>query len=175
MKRWAKPFVFLLPLCAFLQGCATILATQLPVARPPEELVSGVTQARVDYVYGAPIAAGMSADNREYVEQVKFVDGVRVGWKITRICVHVWLDLNTFFIWEVPGTLYESLQSYPEYVYFLVYDKENQLVRAVPADSPEGEAFMNLPWAVQSFDLWRDCDGINVTPSPLRLAPEMRP
>jgi hypothetical protein len=168
-------FLFLLPMMLLSQGCAMFMACDLPVARPPEALVQGVSQARVDHIYGSPIAAGMSADNTEYIEQVEFVDGVPMGWKFARIFIHVGLDVNTFFLWEIPGTIIESCNAtYPEYTYYLVYDKDNTLVRAIPADSEEGAAISKLPWVNHSFKLWEDCDGVNRTPSALRLTPEQR-
>jgi hypothetical protein len=172
MKKWF--FLVLLPVLLLCQGCAMKMACNLPVARPPEKLVPGIAQSRVDRIYGAPIAAGMGNDQQTYIEQVKFIDGVPMGWKFARIFIHVGLDLNTFFIWELPGTIIESRYAiYPEHTYFLVYDKENLLVRAIPETSLEGADIAKLSWVKHSFNL-KECNGVNREVTPLRLAPEQR-
>lgn len=156
-------------ICGSLSGCAIIMSSTLPVERSPDRLVEGMTQVRVDRTYGAPIAAGMSADNAEYIEQIQFVDGTPVGWKIARIHIHSILDACTLFLWELPGTIIESCNSdYPEYIYFVIYDDENRVVRKVAFDSPEGQQLAQLPWASRGIDLWEECDGVNTTPPPNR-------
>lgn len=37
---------------------------------------------------------------------------------------------------------------YPIYVYFVIYDENNQIVRTVNADTPEGKKYMALDWSV---------------------------
>lgn len=106
------------------------------------------------------------------INRVFFSASIR---KFARIFIHVGLDLNAYFLWEFPGTIIESVNStYPEYTYYLVYDKENNLVRAIPGDSEEGGCISNYSWVNHTFDLWRDCDGVNEVPTSLRLAPEQR-
>lgn len=164
-------------MCCALSGCSILMSSTLPVERSPERLVEGMTQARVDRTYGAPIAAGMSADNKEYIEQIQFVDGTPVGWKIARIHIHSILDALTCFLWEIPGTIIEcNYSDYPEYTYFVVYDDNNCVVRTIPFTSPEGQALAKLPWASQGIDLWEECDGINTTPpANRRAAPTVAP
>lgn len=135
-----KALLLILPACLLLQGCAIMMSSTLPVARPPERLNDGLTQQQVDRMYGAPIAAGMSAGGAEYVEQIQFVNGTPIGRKVMRIVAHSVLDALTCFIWELPGTFIEAAHSeYPEETYFVIYDAANRVVRAVPADSPEGQ------------------------------------
>lgn len=149
------------------------MSSTLPVERAPERLVEGMTQARVDRTYGAPIAAGMCAENKEYIEQIQFVDGTPVGWKIARIHIHSILDSWTLFLWELPGTLIEACYAdYPEHIYFVIYDDENCVVRKVAFDSPEGQRLAQLPWASKGIDLWGECDGVNRVPTKdRRVAP----
>ena len=102
----------------------------------------------VDRIYGHPVAVGLSSDGKDYIEQIQFVDGVPWGWKIGRIVVHCALDNWTFFLWEFVGFPFELLNSeYPEYVYYVIYDDSNNVVKVIPQDSPEGRKIAALPWS----------------------------
>ena len=118
-------------------------------SRPPEALSKGTNRAWVDMVYGAPIALGVTEDGREYIEQIQFVDGIRVGWRIFRLCAHVTLDVCTFGIWEVIAFPYElyTQKHYLEYSYFVVYDTQNKVVRKIGIDTAEGQKLLKMPWA----------------------------
>lgn len=169
---YSKRLLFILPFCLAFQGCAIIMSSNLPVARPPEKLDDRIHQDVVDQTYGAPLAAGMSEDGTEYIEQIQFIDGVPMGWKIARIITHSVLDAATYFIWEIPGTIIETANSsYPEYAYFVIYDSENYVVRTIPYDSYEGERLAQLPWASPKVDLEGDYDGVNRIPTASRLYP----
>lgn len=172
----AKKLLLLLPFCLLLQGCAIVMSSTLPVARPPERLNDGLTQQQVDRMYGAPIAAGMSAGGAEYVEQIQFVNGTPIGRKVMRIVAHSVLDALTCFIWELPGTFIEAAHAdYPEETYFVIYDAANRVVRAVPADSPEGQQLAALPWASKGIDLWtEELEGVNRVPTADRRLPAER-
>ncbi|MDO5462803.1 MAG: hypothetical protein Q4F99_04905 [bacterium] len=162
-------------MCCSFSGCAIIMSSTLPVERSPERLVAGMSQERVDRTYGAPIATGMSADNKEYIEQIQFIDGTPVGWKIARIHIHSFLDSWTFFLWEIPGTIIEMCNDdYSEYTYFVIYDDEDNVVRKVPLNSPEGCTLSALPWASKEIDLWEKCDGVNTTPPKHRRQPQIK-
>lgn len=155
----------------FIQGCAIIMATKLPLDRDPEELVSGRIQGSIDRKYGYPVAAGMSADGREYIEQVQFVDGIHMHWKVTRIVTHAVLDDLTIFLWEFIGTPIElCCDDYPEYVYYLVYDDKNRLVRKIDRNSPEGEELAKLKWSAPILPT----SNINRPPTVYRIPPEER-
>ena len=137
---------------SLLSGCAIVMASKLPIARPPSRLSPGVERAFVDRNYGYPIAGGLSEDG-EYVEELQFVDGVPIGWKVARFCIHSVLDACTYCIWELLGTPIElANMNYPTYVYYVVYDSEGKVVSAVPADSEEGRAFAKLPWSSPPVD-----------------------
>lgn len=132
-----------------LAGCSIIKAARQPLDRPPEKIIPGRTQKSVDRIYGYPVAVGMSADGKEYVEQLQFVDGIPWGWKITRIVVHSVLDSCTYFLWEFIGFPIELINSdYPEYIYYVVYDDNNNVIKAVSQDSIEGRKYATLPWSV---------------------------
>ena len=172
MKK--RLLLLLVPLTLLFQGCAILMASGLPTARSPEHLTPGKTQAAIDLFYGCPIAAGYSDDGLEYIEQIQFIDGCPIGWKVARICIHSVLDACTYFLWEIPGFIIEASNFYyPEHTYFLVYNANNELVRAIPLHSPEGQTLANLPWASESVNL-RAMKGINRTPTPQRIAPGLR-
>ena len=63
-----------------LNGCSIIKAARQPLDRPPEAIVPGRTQTSMDKIYGQPVAVGMSADGKDYIEQLQFVDGIPWGW-----------------------------------------------------------------------------------------------
>lgn len=131
-----------------LGGCSIIMASKLPIARPPEKLVEGVDRDFVDGHYGYPLAIGKN-DAGLYTEQIQFIDGTPIGWKIARCCIHGGLDACTWFLWEFIGTPIELCNmKYPIYVYFVIYDENNQIVRTVNADTPEGKKYMALDWSV---------------------------
>lgn len=132
-----------------LAGCSIIKAARQPLDRPPEKIIPGRTQKSVDRIYGYPVAVGMSADGKEYVEQLQFVDGIPWGWKIGRIVAHSVLDGCTYFLWEFIGFPIELINSdYPEYIYYVVYDDNNNVIKAVSQDSVEGRKYATLPWSV---------------------------
>ena len=131
-----------------LTGCSIIKAARQPLDRPPEKIIPGRTQKSIDRIYGCPVAVGMSEDGKEYIEQLQFVDGIPCGWKITRIVVHSVLDSCTWFLWEFVGFPIELLNSdYPEYIYYVVYDDNNNVIKAVSQDSVEGHKYASLPWS----------------------------
>ena len=130
-----------------VQGCSIILASTLPLSRPPGKLLPGKPQEEVDRQYGRPIAAGMSPGGL-YIEQVQFVDGVTVGTKVFCICLNSFADALTLFFWEPFGTIAEaSSRNFTEYVFYIVYNEQNQIVRVVPENSEEGHYFALLSWA----------------------------
>ena len=134
-----------------LNGCSIIKAATQPRSRPPEAIVPGITQASIDKIYGEPMAVGMSADGKEYIEQLQFVDGIPLGWKIGRIAVHSILDGCTFFLWELVGFPIEVINSdHPEYIYYVVYDDNDNVIRAIPQDSEEGLRLATLPWSASN-------------------------
>jgi hypothetical protein len=134
---------------SLLTGCSIIKAARQPLDRPPEDIVPGRTQASMDKIYGHPVAVGMSADGKEYIEQLQFVDGIPWGWKIGRIAAHSILDGCTYFLWEFIGFPIELINSdYPEYIYYVVYDDNNNVIKAVSQDSVEGRKYATLPWSV---------------------------
>lgn len=131
-----------------LGGCSIIMASRLPISRPPEKLVEGVERAFVDGHYGYPLAIDRN-DAGLYTEQIQFIDGTPVGWKIARCCIHGGLDACTYFLWEFIGTPIELCNmKYPVYVYFVIYDENNRIIRTVNADTPEGKKYMALDWSV---------------------------
>lgn len=128
-------------------GCAIMMSAKLPIARPPQNLVQGMTMQEVDRAYGFPIAAGTFENG--HVEQLQFVDGVPIGWKVARFCIHTALDCCTYCIWELVGTPLEMAnRDFKTYVYFVIYDADDKVVRTVDAASPEGRRLAALPWAV---------------------------
>jgi hypothetical protein len=138
-----------------LNGCSIIKAASQPRSRPPEAIVPGITQASIDKIYGEPMAVGMSADGKEYIEQLQFVDGIPLGWKIGRIAVHSILDGCTFFLWELIGFPIEVINSdHPEYVYYIVYDDNDNVIRAIPQDSEEGLRLATLPWSASKQECY---------------------
>lgn len=139
---------YLLGIILLLQGCSIITASRQPLSRPPEELIEGSSRDWVDNKYGYPIATGFTADGTEYVEQIQFVDGVPMGWKVFRIVLHSVADNFTYFLWEFIGFPMElALGNHPEYVYYLVYDENDQLVRKIPEESIEGRSLSKLEWS----------------------------
>lgn len=139
---------YLLGIILLLQGCSIITASMQPLSRPPEKLNEGSYRDWVDNKYGYPIATGFTADGTEYVEQIQFVDGVPMGWKVFRIVLHSVADNLTYFLWEFIGFPMElALGSHPEYVYYLVYDENDQLVRKIPEESMEGRSLSKLEWS----------------------------
>ena len=148
----ALRFTFAAAALSLLSGCAIVMASKLPIARPPNRLAPGVERAFVDRNYGYPVAGGLSEDG-ECVEQLQFVDGVPIGWKVARFCTHTVLDICTYGIWELLGTPIElANMNYPTYIYYVLYDSEGRIVKAVPADSEEGRAFSRLPWSSPYVD-----------------------
>lgn len=141
-------FVLLCASAIFMEGCSIVMATKLPIARPPAELQPGMKMSFVDNRFGFPVAVGLTRDG-EYAEQLQFVDGVSIGWKTARYCIHGTLDACTYCLWELIGTPIELMnRDYPVYVYYVVYDEDGVIKRVVPSDSPEGYEFSKLPWAV---------------------------
>lgn len=101
----------------------------------------------IDSKYGFPIAMGEDYDGF-HAEQIQFIDGVHLGWKITRFSVHTFLDGLTYGLWEFLGTSDELLnREYPIYVYYIVYDEHNRVVKKVYANSEEGIAYSKLNWS----------------------------
>lgn len=132
---------------AVTSGCAIVMASKLPIARPPSQLTPYVDREFVDHHYGFPVAIGISKRGN-YTEQIQFIDGVSIGEKTARYCIHGALDALSYCIWEVVGTPYEMLNSdFKTYVYFIEYDSENRIISAVDADSPDGADYKDLPWA----------------------------
>ena len=128
-------------------GCSIIKSSVQPLDRPPERIVEGLAQSSVDKIYGYPVAVGMNEDGKEYIEQIQFVDGIPWGWKIGRVAMHCLFDSCSFSLWEFIGFPFELINSnYPEYIYFVVYDDGNNVIRAIPQDSPEGRQISALPW-----------------------------
>lgn len=128
-------------------GCAIVMASKLPIARPPAQLAPDVDREFVDHHYGFPVAIGISKQGN-YTEQIQFIDGVSIGEKTARYCIHGALDALSYCIWEVVGTPYEMMNSdFKTYVYFIEYDSENRIISAVDADSPAGADYKDLPWA----------------------------
>ena len=138
-----------------LNGCSIIKAASQPQSRPPEAIVPGLTQASMDKIYGQPVSVGMSADGKEYIEQLQFVDGIPLGWKIGRIATHTILDGCTFFLWELIGFPIEVINSdHPEYIYYVVYDDNDNVIRAIPLDSEEGLRLATLPWSASKQECY---------------------
>ena len=138
-----------------LNGCSIIKAARQPQSRPPEAIVPGLTQASMDKIYGQPVSVGMSADGKEYIEQLQFVDGIPWGWKIGRIATHTILDGCTFFLWELIGFPIEVINSdHPEYIYYVVYDDNDNVIRAIPLDSEEGLRLATLPWSASKQECY---------------------
>lgn len=128
------------------------MAAKLPVARPPSELSQGQTMAYVDRRFGYPIAMGDDADGY-HVEQLQFVNGIPVGWKVARFCMHGVLDACTYCLWELVGTPLElASRNYKTEVFYVVYDEEGKIVRSVSADSAEGAQFAHLNWSKPFID-----------------------
>ena len=127
-----------------------MLASRLPVERPPQDLRPGVDRGWVDSNYGYPVAAGDDG-NGVLVEQVQFVDGVPKSWKSMRIVIHSSLDYVSFCIWEIVGTpleLFSLALGNPSYTYYLIYDEDGKLKRVIAADTEEGRRYSQMPWAV---------------------------
>ena len=127
-----------------------IMAGHLPDARPPEEIRVGLNRAFIDRNYGFPIAFNVD-DSGCVVEQIQFVDGVSKESKQSRIVLHGALDYCTFCIWELVATPFELCAwaiGYPTYVYFLEFDENERLVRAVNADSAEGQRYLEQAWTI---------------------------
>lgn len=129
-------------------GCSIYMASTLPIARSPENLRAEMTMEQVDSKYGFPIAMGVNSEGC-HTEQIQFIDGVRIGWKVARFCTHSVLDALSYGLWEFIGTPYEALnRNYPIYVYYVIYDEQNRVVRKVNADSDEGRQLSKLNWTV---------------------------
>jgi hypothetical protein len=138
-----------------LNGCAIIKAASQPRSRPPEDIIPGRTQVSVDAVYGHPVAVGMSADGKEYIEQIQFVDGISLRGKIVRVVLHTMLDCCTYFLWELVGFPIEVINSdHPEYIYYVVYDDNDNVIRAIPQDSEEGLRLATLPWSASNQECY---------------------
>ena len=132
-----------------ISGCAIICALAGPDSAPPDGLKKGVTQREVDTIYGYPVAVGMSTDGSEYVEQVQFIDGSTPEAKLFRFLIYAICDAGTYMFTELLFFPIEmSIQEqHGRYVYFIVYDDENKIVRAMDIDSSEGRMLYALPWA----------------------------
>lgn len=129
-------------------GCSVYMSATLPIARPVEYLQPGSYMGDIDGKFGYPIAAGEDFDG-VYSEQIQFIDGVPIGWKVFRFCAHTTCDALTYCLWEFVGTPIELMNNdYPIYTYYLVYDDQGKLIRAVPGDSEEGRKFATLKWTV---------------------------
>jgi hypothetical protein len=86
-------------------------------------------------------------------EQIQFIDGIPIGWKVVRFCTHGVLDAATYFLWEFIGTPLELYYSdYPTYVYYVIYDSDGKIVRAVDAQTPEGREYSKLQWTLPFVD-----------------------
>lgn len=128
-------------------GCAIVMSSTLPIARPPKNIVQGMSMREVDRAYGFPVAAGELESG--HIEQLQFIDGVPIGWKVARFCIHTVLDGCTYCLWELLGTPIEMAnRDFTTYVYFVIYDADGKVVRTVDAASPEGRRLAALPWAV---------------------------
>ena len=136
-------------------GCAVFLADNLPTARPPDKICTrdnrnSSDRDRIDRDYGYPIAFKVE-DNGHVMEQIQFADGVSENTKRSRICLHYVLDYCTICLWELVATPFELCTwaiGYPTYVYFLEFDTNGKLVRAVNADSAEGQGYRKQPWTI---------------------------
>lgn len=151
MKRfWIQNILILsISLSAFVfSGCSIYMAANLPIERPPSGLYTGKSMVEVDGRYGFPVAVGTTVDG-EYAEQIQFIDGVSIGWKTARWCIHSTLDALSYCLWEFIGTPIEwANKDYPIYVYYIIYDSEGNIIRAVDRNSPEGVEISKLPWTV---------------------------
>ncbi len=147
MTRWLS-----FSLLTLLSGCSIVMSSKLPIDRPPEELTAGVSMAYVDHRFGYPIACGLDSGGN-YAEQIQFIDGIPIGWKVARFCTHGVLDAATYFLWEFIGTPLELYYSdYPTYVYYVIYDSDGKIVRAVDAQTPEGREYSKLQWTLPFVD-----------------------
>lgn len=156
--------IYLLGIILLLQGCAIITASMQPLSRPPEKLIEGSHRDWVDNKYGYPIATGFTADGTEYVEQIQFVDGIPMGDKVCRIVLHSVADGLTYFLWEFIGFPLElALGGHPEYVYYLVYDENDQLVRKIPEETIEGMSLSKLEWSSPRLptERWRRAPSVS--------------
>lgn len=139
--------LFMLPL---LNGCAILMSAQIPEERPPSGLRAGLTRYYVDKHYGYPIAATEPGNDGNW-EKICFVDGLSYEARHARQVVHVSLDVCTYYIWEVIGTPFELCAlaiGYPEYVYYLKWDRDGKLVEAINGDDEDGKKLSkSLKWA----------------------------
>ena len=139
--------LFVLPL---LNGCAILMSAQIPEERPPSGLRAGLTRYYVDKHYGYPIAATEPGNDGNW-EKICFVDGLSYEARHARQVVHVSLDVCTYYIWEVIGTPFELCAlaiGYPEYVYYLKWDRDGKLVEAINGDDEDGKKLSkSLKWA----------------------------
>lgn len=134
-------------LVLLFQGCSIIQSASQPLSHSPENIQIGCHRDWVDSNYGYPIATGFTEDGTEYVEQIQFVDGTPIGWKVFRITLHSVADTFTCFLWEFIGFPMEvALSNHSEYVYYLVYDERNHLVRKMAEDTEEGRLISKLAW-----------------------------
>jgi hypothetical protein len=127
-----------------------MMASNVPVERPPEDLKAGVERSWVERNYGYPLAFDIN-DAGGVVEQIQFVDGVPKDDKRFRVVLHTSLDYCTLCIWEIIGTPFELCMQaggYPTYVYFLEYDDGGKLVRAVDSNSQDGIRYRGQQWTV---------------------------
>ena len=136
----------LLPL---LSGCAILMSSHLPLERSPAGLCAGVRRCDVDRGYGFPVAAAVTDEKGEVVEKIHFVDGVPKANRDTRMIVHGTLDYCTFCLWELVGTPFELCAmaiGHPKYVYYIVYDADGKIVKAVDGATEEGKMYQSLSW-----------------------------
>jgi len=127
-----------------------MMASSIPIERSPANLCAGVDRSWVERNYGLPVAFDIDGAGR-VVEQIQFVDGASEDWKHFRIIWHSTFDYCTYCIWEIAGTPFEVCMwaiGYPTYVYFLEYDENGKLVRAVDSKSADGQRYLSQPWAV---------------------------
>lgn len=133
-------------------GCSVYMSATLPIARSVEYLQPGCYMGDVDRKFGYPIAVGEDF-NGDHSEQIQFIDGVPIGWKVFRFCAHSTCDALTYCLWEFVGTPIELVnRDFPTYTYYLVYDNQDRLIRAIPENSEEGRRFSTLKWTVPNID-----------------------
>ena len=139
----------LLLMLPLLNGCAILMSAQIPEERPPSGLRAGLTRYYVDKHYGYPIAATEPGTDGNW-EKICFVDGLSYEARHTRQVVHLSLDVCTYYIWEIIGTPFELCAlaiGYPEYIYYLKWDRDGKLVEAINGDDEGGKKLSkSLKW-----------------------------
>ena len=133
-------------------GCSIYMAAHLPIERSPEKLTAGKDRQWVDRTYGYPLATGV-LQSGDQIEQIQFINGTPIGWKVARICTHGTLDALTYCLWELIGTPIELTHSdYPTHLYYVIYDADNKIVRAVDGASEEGVKISKMDWSIPFVD-----------------------